>query len=65
MIWQFHHQFEDGHTEMKSQSMDFTATTKDVAYKHREWLHEQIRLFPSPDGAINMICNEDSEFFVR
>ncbi len=64
MIWQFHHQFRDGHTECKSQSNDFPPTAPEVAAKFQEWVREQVNEFPPPEGAINMICNEMSEFFV-
>ncbi len=64
MIWQFHHQFRDGHTECKSQSEDFPEITPAVAAAQLKWVREQVKEFPPPEGAINMICNEMSEFFV-
>ena len=59
MIWQFHHQFRDGHTEMKSQSKDNMTSEE-----HREWTRDLVSRFPPPENAQNMVCNEKSEFFV-
>lgn len=64
MLWQFHHQFKDGHTEMKSQSRDFPETTPEVVVEYQAWVRQQVKDFPPPENAQNMVCNEKSEFFV-
>jgi hypothetical protein len=64
MIWQFHHQFRDGHTEMKSQKEFPDNITPEIALEHQRWVRQQVADFPPPEGETNMICNEKSPFFV-
>ena len=61
MLWQLHHQFKDGHTEMMAQFGD--AEGHPSVFK--EWVREIIVKFPLPEDAQWMACNEKSEFFVK
>lgn len=58
-LLQLHWQFGDGRTEMKSQQeigsgAEMRAFEKDVQARH-----------PLPEGAQWLICNEESEHFVK
>ena len=58
MLIQLHHQFKD-RTEMQAQ--------KDVTNHEemRSWIAEIKLNNPIPNGAIWMVCNEESKDFVR
>ena len=60
MLYQIHHQFKDGKTEMCTQ------TEMDV-YNHdkmRALVNHTRKSHPLPEGAIYMVCNEKSPHFV-
>jgi thymidylate synthase (FAD) len=58
MLWQIHHQFQDGHTEMVSQH-------EEMPYpEHERWFKKIRQKFPLPEGASWLFCNEKSEYFV-
>jgi hypothetical protein len=61
MLWQLHHQFKDGHTEMVAQQ-DFPQENFTSAFQ--DWLREIALMHPLPAGAIWMWCNEESPDFV-
>lgn len=57
-LFQLHWQFKNGKTEMKAQkeissNAEMKVWEKDVCKRH-----------PLPEGAIWMICTEESEYFV-
>ena len=61
MLYQLHHQFKDGHTEMMAQ-----CDTKEFSSLDREyhlWVAGVMREHPCPEGAQWLVCNEKSEFF--
>ncbi len=60
MLAQLHYQFRDGHTEMVAQR-ELLTQEGDV----QKFINEIKDRHPLPDGAIWMICNEDSPHFVR
>ena len=62
MLVQLHHQFRDGHTDMQEQ-VDLGETVG--SRKHQTWLTEALKRHPAPEGAVWMVCNEDSEHFVK
>ena len=57
MLYQIHHQFKDGHTEMCSQSEINTQEELEM-FVDLTKAH-----YPLPKGATYMICNEKSEYF--
>ncbi len=61
MIWQLHHQFKDGHTEMISQTEIGGEEEKSA---ERNWLADTIDKYPLPEGAKWLLVNEKSPFFV-
>ena len=61
MFWQLHRQFRDGRTEMVVQ---LELGDKDLYGAFRNFTEESKDSHPLPDGAIWMICNEESEYFV-
>jgi hypothetical protein len=77
LIYQLHHQFRDGSTEMKSQREFICICSKifneDGTFKigmnmdmvaFSRWAKECQEKYPLPDGAIWMFCNEKSPDFV-
>lgn len=65
MIYQIHWQFKDGKTEMRTQFevADFLCTSEktDIFRSQVDYAHKE---HPLPDGAVFMICNEESRHFV-
>jgi len=57
MLWQLHHQFKDGHTEMIAQR---EINNDD---EMREWVKELWKSHPPPKGAVWLACNEKAEYF--
>jgi hypothetical protein len=60
MIWQLHHQFKDGHTEMMAQK-EFDDSNKT---EHPIWVKEIVSKYPLPENAQWLACNQESKFFV-
>jgi hypothetical protein len=58
MLWQIHHQYRDGHTEMVMQG---EPKTRDEL---RAMLEEANIRYPLPEKAIWMWCNENAPEFV-
>jgi hypothetical protein len=58
MLWQIHHQFQDGHTEMIAQHEEM------LPEQMRDWQKEIALDWPLPEGAQWLLCNEKSEYFV-
>jgi len=61
MLWQLHHQFKDGHTEMMSQQ-EFSTVVDNEQF--RKFVEKTQQSHPLPEGAIWLACNEGSEHFV-
>ena len=61
MIWQLHHQFPDGRTELKSE-LAFHGDDPDLV---REWIKGAQADFPLPGGAVWLMLNENDPRFVR
>lgn len=57
MLYQLHHQFKDGHTEMQAQRE--ITNNKEMG----EWLQEIQTSHPLPKNASWLRCEEKSEFF--
>ena len=59
MLVQLHHQFKDGHTEMKAQN--------DIVTNEQmgSWFKEIRGRHPLPDNAQWLVCTDESEHFVK
>ncbi len=67
-IYQLHWQFEDGHTEMKSQAcpeeMLYGNPNSTAEKEMRAWVKSDQEQHPLPKGAKWLMVNEESEHFV-
>jgi hypothetical protein len=59
VLLQLHHQFKDGHSEMVAQNEIRTNEEYDL------WVQDVRTRHPLPEGAVWMVCTEQSEFFVK
>jgi hypothetical protein len=75
MIYQLHHQFRDGRTEMKSQAdiddegtvrvrlmPEYVPTAQRDGGVHK-WIERVNDQYPLPDGAQWLMASEESEYF--
>lgn len=62
MLYQLHHQFKDGHTDMRAQKSFDLSKSRDSDV--RNWTKGVQERHPLPDGANWMICDEKSKHFV-
>jgi len=60
MIWQMHHQYRNGRTEMIAQK-DFDESNKP---EYHEWVRAIVDKYSLPENAQWLACNEQSEYFV-
>jgi len=60
MIWQLHHQYRDGRTDMIAQK-DFNESNKS---EYPIWVREIVDKYPLLENAQWLACNEQSECFV-
>jgi hypothetical protein len=58
MIWQLHWQFKDDHTEARAQREINSES------EMREFVRETQSAHPLPSGAVWLMCNEKSGYFV-
>jgi hypothetical protein len=59
MLWQLHHQFKDGHTAFMAQRED-----PENNDELRKWIIVVQQSHPLPAGAMWLMCNEKSEYFI-
>jgi hypothetical protein len=64
MIFQLHHQFNDGHTEFISQREIIPTSQSDMTEQMHRWIEETTKEFPLPEGAIWVCGNEKWEHFM-
>ena len=57
MLWQLHHQFRDGHTEMRGQR---DINTHD---EMRTFVEEMQQGHPLPENVLWLVCKKGSEYF--
>ncbi len=67
-LFQLHWEFEDGHTEMRSQTcpeeMLHGKPDSTIEKEMRIWTRDVQERHPLPDGTRWLMCNEESEHFV-
>jgi len=67
-LFQLHWEFEDGHTDMRSQTCPEELLhgnpNSTIEKEMRKWTRGVQERHPLPDGARWLMCNEDSKHFV-